>query len=647
MAMTEAELLRQNIHAYLERHQKKDLLRLLTAGSVDDGKSTLIGRLLFDSKTVYDDHLEALLRDSAKKSSAGGEVDYSLLLDGLQAEREQGITIDVAYRYFATPKRKFIIADTPGHEQYTRNMATGASTANLAIILIDARHGVLPQTKRHSFIASLLGIKHVVVAINKMDLVGFARERFDEIREQYDAFAAKLEVSDTRFIPICAKDGDNIVDRGTRMPWYQGTTLLDYLETAHIAGDRNFIDLRFPVQYVTRPHLNFRGFAGTVASGIIRQGDEVTALPSGRKSRVKSIVTHDGELREAFPPQAVTVTLADEMDVGRGDMLAHPANLPRRDSSFDAMTVWLHADGLRVGKRYLIKHTTNLVPGDAREVMYRMDVNTLHRQPAPDGLALNEIGRVSFRLARPLFFDPYKNNRATGGIIIIDRQTNATVGAGMILDRRAGELLPTAKQALEVRSKNAVPRSLLAPQERERLHGHKAVAVWLTGLPKSGKSTVAYALEKMLAEAGCRTLVLDGVDLRRGLSRDLGFTADDRSENSRRAAELARIGVDAGLIVIANFVSPYLSDRELAREIVGAERFLEIYVNTPLAACRERDSETYAKAQSGELKNFTGVSAPYEAPVNPALLLPAHELNTAECAKRVVELLRSRKVIRP
>ncbi|MCW8131811.1 MAG: sulfate adenylyltransferase subunit CysN [Planctomycetota bacterium] len=642
--MTESELIRQNILAYLDQHQKKDLLRFLTAGSVDDGKSTLIGRLLFDSKTVYDDHLEALKRDSAKKSSAGGEVDYSLLVDGLQSEREQGITIDVAYRYFATPKRKFIIADTPGHEQYTRNMATGASTANLAVILIDARHGVLAQTKRHSFIASLLGIKHIVVAINKMDLVDFSQERFDQIRDDYTDFAARLEVSDIRFIPICAKDGDNIVERSRRMPWYEGTTVLNFLETVHIASDRNLIDLRFPVQYVTRPNLNFRGFAGTVASGIIRKGDEVMALPSGRKSRVKSIVTYDGELDEAFPPQAVTVTLEDEIDVGRGDMLVHPRNLPHRDPSFEAMVVWMHPEGLREGKSYLIKQTTNAVPGEVTGVGYRIDVNTLHRQASQGGLEMNEIGRASFRLTRPIFFDPYKNNRATGSFIVVDRRSNVTVGAGMILDRQPTELTQS-KRLADVKPGTLAPRSLVTAEQRGKICGHKAGAVWLTGLPKSGKSTIAFALEKKLADLGCHVLVLDGSTMRQGLSRDLGFSADDRSENSRRAAEVARICADAGLLVIANFVSPYASDRTVARETIGAGRFLEVYVNTPVDVCEKRDPETYGKARSGELRNFTGVSAPYETPANPDLLLPNHELDAAACVEKTVELLRARGII--
>ena len=639
--MIEADLIRQDIHLYLEQHQKKDLLRFLTAGSVDDGKSTLIGRLLYDSHTVYDDQLAALKRDSAKKSSAGGEIDYSLLVDGLQSEREQGITIDVAYRYFATPRRKFIIADTPGHEQYTRNMATGASTCNLAVILMDARTGVLPQTRRHSFIAALLGIKHLVIAVNKMDLVDWSQEVFEKIREDYTDFATKLDVSDIHFIPLSALQGDNVVVKSLEMPWHAGPPLLGYLETVHIASDRNFIDLRFPVQYVVRPHLNFRGFCGTVTSGVIRKGDPVLVLPAGRTSRVKSIVTHAGELDEAFPPLAVTLTLEDEVDVGRGNMLVHPRNLPHRETNFEAMVVWMNDAPLRPGKNYLIKHTTHVVPGEVVACDYRIDVNTLHRVPAA-GLALNEIGRVTFTLTRPIFFDPYVRNRGTGAFVVIDRQTNATLGAGMILDRQPSEL-SVSKTARELaKPQPRAVRSQVGSAEREQQFGHKAVVVWLTGLPKSGKSTVAFALEKRLFVLGCKAFVLDGYDLRQGLSRDLGFTADDRSENSRRAAEVARLAVDAGYIVVANFVSPYTSDRVTARDTIGAARYVEVYVNTPLDICAGRDQALFAKARSGEIKNFTGISAPYEPPAQPDLVLSAHQLTTDQAVDRVIQLLQQK-----
>ncbi|HEY5311162.1 MAG TPA: sulfate adenylyltransferase subunit CysN, partial [Pirellulales bacterium] len=420
--MASADLVAQDIEAYLAANERKELLRFLTAGSVDDGKSTLIGRLLHDSKTVYEDQLAAVKRDSERKGAAGGEVDLSLLMDGLKAEREQGITIDVAYRYFSTNKRKFIIADTPGHEQYTRNMATGASTCNLAIILVDARHGIMPQTRRHSFIVSLLGIKHVVVAVNKMDVAGYSQPVFEKIKNDYSDFAAKLEISDLHFIPLSALRGDNVVETSPNMPWYQGGTLLHYLETVHIASDRNLIDMRFPVQYVLRPHLNFRGFAGTVASGVVRKGDEVIAVPSGRRSRVASISTYDGELDEAFTPMSVALTLEDEIDVSRGDMLVHPGNLPRVDRTLEAMVVWMAAEPLVPGKQYAIKHTTRLALGAVSTLRYRVDVNTLHRENAPV-LNMNEVGRCTFTLNQPIAFDAYNKNSATGAFIIIDRLT--------------------------------------------------------------------------------------------------------------------------------------------------------------------------------------------------------------------------------
>ena len=643
--MAEKDLLAHDIHAYLARHERKELLRFFTAGSVDDGKSTLIGRLLHDSKTLYEDHLDALKRDSARKSSAGGAIDYSLLVDGLISEREQGITIDVAYRFFSTEKRKFIIADTPGHEQYTRNMATGASTANLAIILVDARLGVLPQTKRHSFIATLLGIKHLIVAVNKMDLMGYAQEVFERIRGDFTDFAARLEVSDVHFIPISALQGDNVVERSAAMPWYEGMPLLRYLEAVHIASDRNLIDLRFPVQYVLRPDLTFRGFCGTVASGIVRQGDEVMALPSGRRSRVKRIVTRDGDLEEAFPPQAVTLVLEDEIDVSRGNMLVHVRNVPHREQELEAMVVWMHAEALRPGKTYLLKHTTQVIPATVQECRYRIDVNSLHRQSA-EGLELNEIGRVALALNRPLFFDPYARNRATGSFVLIDRLNNSTMGAGMILDRQPNELVVSHKAAAAQNPAGLqAQKSQVAPEVRAQRLGQKAVTVWLTGLPKAGKSSLAYALEKKLFELGRLAYVLDGVNMRLGLSRDLGFSADDRSENSRRAAEVAKLCTHAGLITLAAFVAPYASDRTNARAIIGPERFIEVYLSAPVEVCETRDPEQYGKARRGELKNFTGITAPYEPPSAPDLALATHQLSLDECVQRVITLLRERGVI--
>ncbi|MCK6547128.1 sulfate adenylyltransferase subunit CysN [Myxococcota bacterium] len=642
---SEEQLIATDIHAYLARNQKKEILRFLTCGSVDDGKSTLIGRLLFDSKTVYEDQLAALKSDSARRSSASGEIDYSLLVDGLQAEREQGITIDVAYRYFSTPKRKFIIADTPGHEQYTRNMVTGASTANLAIILIDARQGVLPQTRRHSFIASLLGIKHIVVAINKMDLVDYSEEVFERIKAEYTEFSARLEAVDVRFIPMSALKGDNVVVGSANMPWYQGGPLLDYLETVHIAGDRNMIDMRFPVQYVLRPNQDFRGLSGTVASGVIRKGDEVMVLPSGRRSRVERIVTQDGDLEEAFPPQAVTILLADDVDVSRGDMLVHVRNVPHRERTFEAMVVWMSPEPMRFGRSYIIKHTTNLLYGEPTEGLYRYDINTLKRIPSPEVLELNEIGRVAFSVARPLFFDAYSRNKGTGSFVIVDRTTNITVGAGMILDRQPNELVvgKGSKDRAAGLTKHA---SVVGGEERAKKLGHEAAVVWLTGLPRAGKTTISQALERRLFDLGVLPYVLDGENMRLGLSRDLGFTADDRSENSRRAAEVAKLVSDAGLVVLAALTSPYASDRESAKTVVGKQRFVEVHLSAPVNVCEGRDPELYAKAKSGAIKNFTGVTAPYEEPTSPDLVLPTHELSVDVCVDRIVELLRAKNLIR-
>ncbi len=606
-----------SVKELLHQNEAKDLLRFTTAGNVDDGKSTLIGRLLYDSKTLFEDHLKALAKDSAKKGSAGGEIDYSLLLDGLKAEREQGITIDVAYRYFATPKRKFIIADTPGHEQYTRNMATGASTANLAIILVDAAYGVRPQTKRHSFIASLLGIRHIVVAVNKMDLVDYDEAVFERIRADYADFSAKLEVQDIHFIPISALKGDNVVDRSTNMPWYNGAPLLDYLETVHIASDRNLIDMRFPVQYVLRPDLNFRGFSGSMASGILRVGDEVMSLPSGSKSHVKTISTYDGDVEEAFPPMSVTVTLTDEIDVSRGNMLTHVNNVPTIANRFEAMLVWMSQEPMKKGATYLIKHTTNQIQCVIPKCYYKVNVNTLRREQT-EGLALNEIGRVSVEASRPLLFDHYAKNRGTGSFIIIDFLTNATVAAGMILDRKADELSPSsepkaAKTASVKRQKSSVSRE----DRRARLR-HTPLTIWFTGLPKSGKSVVAYALEKKLFDDGLTPYVLDGDNLRAGISGDLGFTGDERSENTRRAANIAKLFNDAGLITLVSLVSPFDNDRAMAREVVGSDNFILVHLCAPLEACERRDKEgLYEKARSGEIKQFSGITSPYEPPKKP------------------------------
>ena len=636
----------EDITAYLDRHQKKELLRFLTCGSVDDGKSTLIGRLLHDTKTIYEDQLAAVKRDSAKFGTTGGagEVDLALLTDGLKAEREQGITIDVAYRYFSTDKRKFIIADTPGHEQYTRNMATGASTCQLAIILIDARYGVQSQTRRHSFIVSLLGIKHVVVAINKMDLVGFAQDKFEQIKVDYTGFVAKLGIPDVQFIPMSALKGDNVVDKSAAMPWYDGRPLLNHLETVHIASDRNLADMRFPVQYVLRPNLDFRGFAGTIASGILRKGDEVMAFPSGKKSRVASIVSYDGELQEAFAPMAVTVTLEDEIDVSRGDMLVHPAEAPRVSQQIEAMVVWMAEKPFTPGKSYTLKQTTRQVAGEIAELRYAVDVNTLEKRPATQ-LAMNEVGHVLLSLNQPIAYDPYKINASTGAFILIDRLTNTTVGAGMILeqqDRGGGGDHWTDDPSQHLKLKVGQ----VSGADRQERFGQKAVTILLTGLTGSGKSTLAAALEKRLFDLGRAVTVLYGQNMRQGLSRDLGFTADDRSENLRRSAEVARILNDAGLITICAFVSPHQAVRQRARQVIGEHRFLEIHLACPVEICRQRDpSGIYALADSGKIASFPGVSAIFEEPTNPDLVLPTDRIGVDEAVERMIALLKARQVI--
>jgi bifunctional enzyme CysN/CysC len=624
----------EDIHAYLERHQRKELLRFLTCGSVDDGKSTLIGRLLHDTKMIYEDQLAAVKRDSEKVGTTGaGEIDLALLTDGLKAEREQGITIDVAYRYFSTDRRKFIIADTPGHEQYTRNMATGASTCQLAIILIDARHGVQTQTRRHSFIVSLLGIRHVVVAINKMDLVGYSREVFERIKDEYTGFVAKLDLRDITFIPMSALKGDNVVAVSDAMPWYSGPPLLDHLETVHIASDRNLADLRFPVQYVIRPNLDFRGFAGTVASGIIRKGDEVMVLPAGTRSRVKSIVTYDGELDEAFAPLAVTVTLADEVDVSRGDMLVHPDNPPHVSSQIEAMVVWMAEQPLVPGRTYTLKQTTQQVAAEVSTFRYGVDVNTLeHRAIAR--LGLNEVGYVQLSLTRPLACDPYRTNAATGAFILIDRLTNNTVGAGMIQEVGSGprqaETVVTAKAR----------ESLIAPAEREQRYGQKPVTVLLVGLTSSGKSRIAYALERRLWDEGRAVTVLYGQNMRHGLNRDLGFTADDRSENLRRSAEVAKLMNDAGMIAIAAFVAPHEAVRERVKHLIGRDRVLEVYCTAPMEVLRARDqSGAYRLADEGKIAQMPGVTAVFEEPKSPDLVLQTDQISIEECVRRIVELM--------
>jgi bifunctional enzyme CysN/CysC len=635
----QSDLIATDILTYLEQHERKEILRFLTCGSVDDGKSTLIGRLLHDSKMIYEDQLAGL-----RKTGDSGELDLALLVDGLQAEREQGITIDVAYRYFSTAKRKFVIADTPGHEQYTRNMATGASGCEVAVILIDARHGVLTQTRRHTFIVSLLGIRHVIVAVNKMDLVGFSEEIFERIKHEYNAFAGKLGLEDLNFIPISALNGDNVVEKSEAMPWYQGATLMYLLENVNIASDRNFDCFRFPVQRVNRPHLDFRGYSGTVEGGTVRPGDEIVVLPSGKRSRIARIVTMDGDLDEAFPPLAVTLTLTDEIDVSRGDVLAKPDALPYVEDRFDANVVWLGEAPLVPGRQYVVKHGTRKSSGRISAIRYRTDVNTLERTLAP-ALALNEIGRCEVTLAEPVVFDAYAENREMGAFIVIDRISNATVGAGMICAPGG-----SAGRDHWYESPHGMlhqSQSPVSPEERERRLGQRPVTLLLTGLSKSGKTVVANAVERKLFDLGRLATVLDGQNFRLGMSRDLGFTASERSENARRAAETAKILNDAGLICLTAFVMPHAQLRSRAREVVGAERFLEVYLTAPLDVLKSRDADgLYQAAERGELPSFSGVTSEFEAPTDADLVLDTASLDIEACAAAIIDLLKKEQVIR-
>jgi bifunctional enzyme CysN/CysC len=641
----QSELIAKDILAYLEQHERKELLRFITCGSVDDGKSTLIGRLLYDSKMIYGDQLAQLENESKVHGTTGGKFDPALVTDGLRAEREQGITIDVAYRYFSTAKRKFIIADTPGHEQYTRNMATGASTADLAIILIDARHGVLTQTKRHSFIVSLLGIRHVVVTINKMDLVNYSQARFDEICEDYKQFVSRLDLPDLHFIPLAALHGENVVDPSPNMPWYRGNTLMNFLESVYIGSDRNLEDFRLPIQYVNRPNLDFRGFCGTIASGILRKGDEIMVLPSKRTSRVKRLVTQDGDLDEAFCPQSITVVLDDEVDCSRGDMIVRPGNVPKSSNQFDATIVWLNADALLPGKSYLFKHTSQTIPGQIDSLRYRVDVNTLHRSPAPE-LQLNEIGRCSITLSQSIYFDAYKRNRSTGAFIIIDRLTNATVGAGMITDRDTARP-KAAWESTEQDSAKTESMTEVNLQERSARFGQSPATVLFTGLTGTGKSTIARAVERALFDQGRAVMVLDGEKMRNGVNQDLGYSVEDRSENLRRSAHIARIMNDAGLICLAAFVAPSESIRARVAELVGKDKFFVVHLTADEQVRIARDSKGhYAKAQAGVLPNFPGVSALYEAPEKADLVVDSGKNSLESCVEQVLQLLIQRGVLK-
>lgn len=623
-----SELIQSDIDAYLAQHERKELLRLLTCGSVDDGKSTLIGRLLHDSKMIYEDQLAAIEKDSAKSGTTGERIDLALLVDGLQAEREQGITIDVAYRYFSTAKRKFIIADTPGHEQYTRNMATGASTCDLAIILIDARHGVQTQTRRHSYIASLLGIKQLIVAVNKMDLVDYSETRFDEIREEYKAFSESLPAAEFHFIPLSALEGDNVVEVSKNMTWFSGEPLMTLLENIPINASRNLVDFRFPVQYVNRPNLNFRGYCGTVASGVVRKGDLITALPSGKSSRIKSIVTYDEEIETAFAPMAITLTLENEIDISRGDMLVHSDNKPGSASTFEADLVWMADAEMRPGIDYDLKIGSKTTGARIKALQNLVDVNTLKRSPAPS-LKLNEIGRVEIQAEQALSFDDYQQNRATGSFILIDRLTNVTVGAGMI----------AYKVSKPASNKSHGHGSYVTPDERAARFGQQPVTLLFIGLSGSGKTTLAHAVERELFEKGHASAVLDGKTMRQGISGDLDHSSQGRAENLVRSAHVAQFLNDSGLICCASFVAPTRASRERAANIIGANNCLIVYLNPPLTVCQQRDPSGLYSASTADIP---GVSFEYETPTNVALELDTSALTPQDCVERVMKLLSER-----
>ena len=623
-----------------------DMLRFTTAGSVDDGKSTLIGRLLYDSKAIFEDQMEAVER--ASQTRGDEYVDLALVTDGLRAEREQGITIDVAYRYFATPKRKFIIADTPGHIQYTRNMVTGASTAELAIILIDARNGVVTQSKRHGFIASLLQIPHILVAVNKMDLVDFDQKVYDEIVDEYTAFASKLSVQDLTFIPISALLGDNVVHKSANMPWYDGPSLLHHLENVNVGSSRNLVDFRFPVQMAIRPNQNFRGFAGQITSGSISPGEEIVVLPSGKSSRVRAVHTPEGEQQEAAAGDSVVITLEDEIDISRGDMIVRKRNLPQSANHVECVVCWMNEEPLNPNGAYIMQHTTRSVRAFISELNYRIDVNTLHREPA-DTLHLNEIGRIKLTTTQPIFFDPYQINRGTGSFILIDPYSNNTVAAGMIR-RRARDLDEiVTRQPERQKSSNVVwEETQITRQMREERNGHKSAVLWFTGLSGSGKSTVARLLERRLFALGVKTMYLDGDNVRHGLNGDLGFSADDRTENIRRVGEVAKLGFDHGDLVICTFISPFKEDRDFARSLLPADRFFEVYVKCDIEVCKRRDPKgLYKRALAGEIPEFTGISSPYEEPKNPDILVESDVQSTEEIVAQIIDTLTRQGIIQP
>lgn len=622
------DLIAEDILGYLKAQEEKSLLRFITCGSVDDGKSTLIGRLLYDSKLIFEDQLAALESDSKKVGTQGGDIDFALLVDGLAAEREQGITIDVAYRFFSTDKRKFIVADTPGHEQYTRNMATGASNAQAALILVDARHGVQVQTRRHSYIVNLLGIRHITVVVNKMDLVEYSQERFEEIVAEYQDFAQKLGLEGVNFVPISALKGDNITSRSENLNWFDGPSLMEWLETVDVSSDINEQPFRMPVQWVNRPNLDFRGFSGTIASGRIRPGDSIMVAPSGKSSIVERIVTFDGDLDVAVAGQSVTLTLRDEIDISRGDVLAKTEEKPDHSDQLRATVLWMSEDAMLPGRTYLLKSAANTVHSVVTDLHHKVNVNTLE-ELAGKTLELNEVGVCNLSLDRGIPFDPYTGNRTTGGFILIDRFTNQTIGAGMIHYglRRADNI--TWHEMDVNKSKRAEQK------------GQKPAVLWFTGLSGAGKSTVANLVEKKLFALGRHTYTLDGDNVRHGLNKDLGFTDADRVENIRRVSETAKLFADAGLVTLVSFISPFRSERQMARALMDEGEFIEVFVDAPLSVCEDRDPKgLYKKARAGEIKNFTGIDSDYEAPRNSEIRLDAGSRTAEELADQVIAYLR-------
>ena len=621
------DLIATDILGYLKAQEDKSFLRFITCGSVDDGKSTLIGRLLYDSKLIYEDQLASIEKDSKKSGTQGDKIDLALLVDGLAAEREQGITIDVAYRFFSTDKRKFIVADTPGHVQYTRNMATGASTADVAVLLIDARYGVQEQTRRHAFIVSLLGVKHVVVAINKMDLNDFDQSIYNAIEVDFREFSKDLGFTDITCIPMSALDGDNVTIRSVQSDWYKGPTLLEYLEEVDV--DKAALDapFRLPVQWVNRPNLDFRGFSGTIASGTVEVGDEIIVIPSGKRSTVKEIVTFNGNRDIAREDMAVTLTLTDEIDISRGDIICKKDNPSEQADQFQAYVLWMNEKELFPGRQYLLKTGNKTVPASVSNLKYRIDINDFS-EVAAKTLALNEVGVTTLSLSAPIAFDAYRENRNTGNFILIDRQSNETVGVGM-LDYALRRASNVVWQDLDVN------KAVRAEQKNQ-----KPALLWFTGLSGSGKSTIANLVEKRLLDLGRHTYTLDGDNVRHGLNRDLGFTKSDRVENIRRIGEVAKLMVDAGLITMASFISPYRAERQMARDLLEEREFVEIFVNTPLEVAEERDVKgLYAKARAGEIKNFTGIDSEYQAPENPEIEVNTVEMSADDAAEMIVKYL--------